>query len=151
MKKSREICGERDEQQIIEYRQTEMCVYFIELRSSADGKLMSRWAGDVIYVCSIMGALLSSHKDGLALSVWWGAELNCSEWEKSRRVRSDRCLDGAFSGSLITSGGPSWLSGGFSGENNWHRMQNYMQHNLPAPHLMSTIQQLLQHPCISTV
>lgn len=59
----------------MEYRQTEMCVYFIEIRLSADGKLMSRWAGDVIYVCSIMGTLLSSHKDGLALS----AELNCSE------------------------------------------------------------------------
>lgn len=52
-----------------------MCVYFIEIRPSADGKLMSRWAGDVIYVCSIMGTLPSSHKDGLALS----AELNCSE------------------------------------------------------------------------
>lgn len=90
-----------------------------------------------------MGALLSSHKDGLALSVWWGAELNCSEWEKSRRVRSDRCLDifrfiDYFRRALLT-------LRRFSGENNWHRMQNYMQHNPPALHLMSTIQQLLQH------
>lgn len=80
--------GGRGERQIIKsgaQAGTEMRVCFIEISWwDADGE-----AADVIYGCSIMGALFSSHKDGQPSPVWGGGpELNCSERRAGESSRS---------------------------------------------------------------